>query len=96
MSMIPVENSALPFPDVYSNDLRKHMLSHPLPPQKDPLVIAQQQQSLSRNNGYNNGTYTSSNGKSTIFPGTTIIPIDFSGKRRGLSVGLVYSVIKKL
>lgn len=42
VSMIPVENSVLPFPDLYSNDLRKHMLSHPVPPQKDPLVIAQQ------------------------------------------------------
>lgn len=48
--MIFIENSALPFPDVYSNDLRKHMLSHPVPPQKDPLVIAQQQQLLNRNN----------------------------------------------
>lgn len=42
VTMIPAEGSQLPFPDVYSTDLRKHILSHPGPPQNDPSIIALQ------------------------------------------------------
>jgi hypothetical protein len=40
--MIPAEGSAFAFPDVYSQDLRKHILTHPGPPQTDPTIISLQ------------------------------------------------------
>ncbi|KAF7639731.1 hypothetical protein Mgra_00000652 [Meloidogyne graminicola] len=42
VTMIPVEGSPFAFPDVYSQDLRKHILSNPGPPQHDSSLIALQ------------------------------------------------------
>lgn len=42
VTMIPVEGSPFSFPDVYSQDLRKHILTNPGPPQHDSTLIALQ------------------------------------------------------
>nr|CAD2187701.1 unnamed protein product [Meloidogyne enterolobii] len=42
VTMIPVEGSPFAFPDVYSQDLRKHILTNPGPPQHDSTLIALQ------------------------------------------------------
>ncbi|KAI1717884.1 dual specificity phosphatase, catalytic domain-containing protein [Ditylenchus destructor] len=74
VSMIPVDNCPLPFPDVYSNDLRRHILTQPGPAHTDPSILSALQQQSNR---------------SSVLNGTksTVIPVDYSGKRRGLSVG---------
>uniref|UniRef100_A0A915CPQ4 Protein-tyrosine-phosphatase n=1 Tax=Ditylenchus dipsaci TaxID=166011 RepID=A0A915CPQ4_9BILA len=80
VSMVTVDSCPLPFPDVYSNDLKKHILQHPGPAQHDPTIIAMQQQNS------RSALSSSLNGKSTM------IPIDFGSKRRGISVGTMDSL----
>ncbi|KAL3114202.1 hypothetical protein niasHT_014046 [Heterodera trifolii] len=48
VTMVPAEGSALPFPDIYSSDLRGHILSNPGPPQHDPQIVALQRRQRER------------------------------------------------
>lgn len=75
----------MPFPDVYSNDLRKHILSFSGPAHHDPQVIALQQQI-----NYKQPKISSLQIKGR----STILPVEYN-KRRGVSAGYFILFLNK-
>uniref|UniRef100_A0A183C9B4 Protein-tyrosine-phosphatase n=1 Tax=Globodera pallida TaxID=36090 RepID=A0A183C9B4_GLOPA len=71
VTMVPAEGSALPFPDIYSNDLRRHILSNPGPPQHDPHIVAMQKRQREREQQRETNTATAR--------AATLIPVQLVG-----------------
>jgi atypical dual specificity phosphatase len=67
VTMIPVEGSAFAFPDVYSQDLRKHILTNPGPPQHDSSLIALQKRLREREQQRENSN-TAAAARATLIP----------------------------